>query len=246
MCFMCVASLCSSWCLVHCSVLFTGTGVWSACVCTFVLRMLRVCQHRHRGSMWKNYDMCHSRFTHSNHSSLPSVLSGLQRGMSGLWECQCAESAGGEQWLRCAASLFGRLHAAFQRGPPSAFGSCEPCWPGLFLVVTDPLCPHCLQLVRPLRSCRLSGSNWCLGSCWSKVPSWLWSPGNFPSSEALQSLPTCLSISLSACLAAPTHGHGGKGLTSVSVINPAFLIWHDSGGLSLPCFFKKNPGFPPC
>lgn len=126
MCFMYVASLCSSWCLVHCSVLFTtvtGTGVWSACLCTFVLHMLRMCQHRHGGSMWKNYDMWRSRFTHSNHSSLPSLLSGLQRGMSGLWECQCAESAGGEQWLRCAASLFGRLHAAFQRGPPSAFGS---------------------------------------------------------------------------------------------------------------------------
>lgn len=33
-----------------------------------------------------------------------------------------------------------------------SFWLCEPCWPGLCLLVTDPLCPHCLQLVRPLRA----------------------------------------------------------------------------------------------
>lgn len=92
--------------------------------CAHLFCICYVCVSTDTGAVCgKNYDMWRSRFTHSNHSSLPSLLSGLQRGMSGLWECQCAESAGGEQWLRCAASLFGRLHAAFQRGPPSAFGS---------------------------------------------------------------------------------------------------------------------------
>lgn len=49
--------------------------------------------------------------------------SSLWRAMSGLWEFHCAESTGGEQSLHCAACPFGCLHAAFQRGAPSAFGS---------------------------------------------------------------------------------------------------------------------------
>lgn len=49
-------------------------------------------------------------------------------------------------------------------------------WP---VVPTVPAAP------RASEGCRLSHSNWCPGSGWSKVPSWLWNTGNFPFSEAL-------------------------------------------------------------
>lgn len=124
-----------------------------------------------------------------------------------------------------------------------SFWLCEPCWPGVCLVVSDPLCPHCLQLVRPLRSYPLSGSNWCLGSCWSKVPSWLWSPGNFPSSEALQSLPTCLSMSLSACLAAPTLSVDMEGKAWRLSLLLILVFSYDMTVVGCPylAFSKKKP-----
>lgn len=138
-CFLYVASLCSKCCLEHCSFFvyhrITGTGVWAACVCTFVLHTLRMFHFRERGNVCDKSKACAVAGSHTlHHCTIPPPPSGLRRGMSGLWECHCAESTGGEQLLHCAACPFGRLHAAFQRGAPSAFGSVSlvdqafACW----------------------------------------------------------------------------------------------------------------------
>lgn len=77
-----------------------------------------------RGKVCEKPKVCAEAGSHTpHHCTIPPPPSGLRRGMSGLWECHCAESTGGEQLLHCAACPFGRLHAAFQRGAPSAFGS---------------------------------------------------------------------------------------------------------------------------
>lgn len=133
-----VASVCSKCCLKHCSVLFISelqgqvceqrvfTHLFSctlhACIAETGICLKKPLNHRETSS--------HT----PRHCTIPPSLSGVRRGTSGLWECHCAESTGGEQWLRCAACPFGRLDAAFQRGAPSAFGSVSlvdqvfACW----------------------------------------------------------------------------------------------------------------------
>lgn len=129
----------------------TGTGVGAACVCAFVLRMLRMC---HRRDVEKvRGKTCAVAGSHTPlHCTIPPPPSGLRRG--DVWFVRvplCWVDRRGTMASLCCLSVW----------PPSCsisvratigFWLCEACWPGLCLLVTDPLCPQCLQLVRPLRA----------------------------------------------------------------------------------------------
>lgn len=77
---------------------------------------------------------------------LPS-WSGVWREMSGLWEW-----TGGEQSLHCPPRPFGCRHAVPSWRHAVSFWLCGAWCPGLWLLVTDPLCPQCLLLLGPQRS----------------------------------------------------------------------------------------------
>lgn len=128
----------------------TGTGVWAACVWAFVRCLLCMLDCRDGESAWKTPQKCAVAPSQTLHHSSTTKWSAKR--MSGLWECHCAELTGWKQWLCCAACLFGRLHCSILVRGTAGFWLCEPCWPGLCLLVTDPLCPECLQLIRPLRA----------------------------------------------------------------------------------------------
>lgn len=127
------------------------------CVSSVCAHLFYVCcpcliAERGRKCVKKTQDMCSSRFTHSptlHHSSTTK------------------QSAGRDVWLvrvpLCWVDRRGTIASLcfFSVWPPSCcilargsvgFWLCEPCWPGLCLLVTDPLCPQCLLLDRPLRA----------------------------------------------------------------------------------------------
>lgn len=132
--------------------IITETGVWAACVCTFVIRMLPMFNCRERESVWKTQSMCSSRFTHSpplHHSSTTK-----QSAERDVWLVRvplCWVDRRGTIASLCCLSVWPPSCSISARGTVG-FWLCEPCWPGLCLLVTDPLCPQCLLLVRPLRA----------------------------------------------------------------------------------------------
>lgn len=119
----CVTSRHSKCCLEHCCFLFTTELQGQVCeqhVCAhFHVAYVKVCKKTP-----KKTEVCAIAGSQTpHHCTMLPPSSSLWRAMSGLWEFHCAESTGGEQSLHCAACSFGCLHAAFQRGAPSAFGS---------------------------------------------------------------------------------------------------------------------------
>lgn len=200
------------------------------CLC-FIAETGKLCE--------KTWNVCSSRFKHS-HTIAPFLHHQAVCG-EGCLACESATVLSRQEGNNGFAVLLVHLAAFMQH-----FSERHRRLLALWAVLTRPLpaghwpvVPTVPAARQASEGCRLSHSNWCLGSGWSKVPSWLWSPGNFPSSDALQSLPTCLFICLPACLSA-LFGQRGKGLMSAGFIMPAFLIRDDRAGLSFPCPFKKK------
>lgn len=111
-------------------------------------------QRGERGKCVKNRDMCSSsRFTHfpSLHHSVHQRAVCLERDVWLVRVPLCWVDRQGTIASLCCLSVWPPSCSISTRGTVG-FWLHQPCWPGLCLLVTDPLCPRCLQLVRPLRA----------------------------------------------------------------------------------------------
>lgn len=183
--------------------------------------------------------MCSSRFTHSpplHHSS--TTKRSAERDVWLVRVPLCWVDRRGTIASLCCLSVWPPSCSISARGTVG-FWLCEPCWPGLCLLVTDPLCPQSLQLVRPLRAADYP----------TVIGAWALVDQRCPADcralvifHSLMLCSPCLFVRLCACLPAcsPVCSQGGKGLTSVGFIISAFLIRDDRAWRSFPCPFKKN------
>ena len=149
------------------------------CVCAHLLCVLLDCTDRGK-VCGRSRNMCGSRFTHTpHHCTTPPPPSGLQRG------CQACESATvlSRQEGNNGFAVLPVCLAAFMQH--FSEGNCRLLAPRALLTRPLPaghwpVVPTVPAARQASEGYRLSHSNWCLGSGWSKVASCLWSPGNFP------------------------------------------------------------------
>lgn len=226
----------------HCSVLFTTELQGQVCEQHVFAHFSYVCFAAHSVAESVKKQICAvvAGLHTLHHCSIYSTTerSELERGMSGLWECHCAESTGGEQLLHCAAVRLAAFMQHFNEGHRRLLA--------LWALLTRPLpaghwpvVPTVPAARQASEDWRLSHSNWCLGSGWSKVPGWLLSLGNFPFSDALQSLPVALSSCLLAqTLTVPEEGESWCLSALLTFIKPTFLIRDDRVWLPFVCPLK--------
>lgn len=183
--------------------------------------------------------MCSSRFAHPtplHHSSI--TKRSAERDVWLVRVPLCWVDRRGTMALLCCLSIWPPSCSISARGT-AGFWLCELCWPGLCLLVTDPLCPQCLQLVRPLRAAdypTVIGA-WALAD--QRCPA---DCGALVIFHPLMLCSACLHASsffLPAC-PDPVFGQRGKDLTSAGFIIPFFFIRHDRTWLSFPCPFEKR------
>lgn len=107
---------------------------------------------RERNWVEKTWGMCNNRFTRSpplRHAS--NIKHSVDRDAWLVRVPLCWVDRRGTIASLCCLSVWLPSCRISTRGTVG-FWLCAPCWPGLCLLVTDPLCPQCLLLVRPLRA----------------------------------------------------------------------------------------------
>lgn len=121
-------------------------------MCVHICSMLRMFHCRERKCAKNSRGMCNSRFTLSppmHHAS--TIKQSVERDVWLVRVPLCWVDRRGTIASLCCLSVWLPSCSISTRGTVG-FWLSEPCWPGLCLLVTDPLCPQCLLLVRPLRA----------------------------------------------------------------------------------------------
>lgn len=195
-------------------------------MCVHIFNVAYVSLQREKVCKKKNRGLCNSRFTHS--PSLHHAPTIKQSVESDVWLVRvplCWVDRRGTIASLCCLSVWLPSCSISTRGTVG-FWLREPCWPGLCLLVTDPLCPQCLLLVRPLRAADYP----------TVIGAWALADQRYPDDcralvifHSLRLCSLCQLVCLPACLL--------RHLMSVSFIIPTSLR-HDTAVLSLP--FQKH------